>query len=36
MNADKPKETWLPIYTLVLVANLVYIIIFYFITQAYH
>ena len=35
MNTDQPKQKWLPIYTLVLVANLIYIILFYFITQAY-
>ena len=36
MNSDQPKKKWQPIYTLVLAANLVYIIIFYFITQAYN
>ena len=35
MDTDQPKKKWLPIYTVVLVANLLYIIIFYFITQAY-
>ncbi|SHH68872.1 hypothetical protein DFQ05_2602 [Winogradskyella wandonensis] len=29
------KQPWLKSYTLVLVANLIYIILFYFITQAF-
>ena len=32
---ERPKEKWKPIYTLVLVANAVYIILFYFITTAF-
>ncbi len=34
MDKNESGRKWLPIYTLVLVMNLIYIILFYFITQA--
>lgn len=33
---EEDKRQWKPIYTLVLVANLVYIILFYFITNYFN
>ncbi len=35
MESNQPRQKWLPMYTLVLLLNLAYIIIFYFITQAF-
>mgnify|MGYP003643013440 CR=1 FL=1 len=31
----QPREKWQPIYTLVLVANAIYIVLFYFITNSF-
>lgn len=33
---EEEKQQWKPIYTLVLVANLVYIVLFYFITNYFN
>jgi len=35
MQNDQPKAKWQPIYTVVLVANAIYIILFYLITISF-
>ncbi len=34
-NQPEPKEKWSKMYTLVLIANAVYIVLFYFITASF-
>jgi len=35
-NTSHPKERWKRIYTIVLVANIIYIVLFWIITSSYH
>jgi hypothetical protein len=35
MNNQEPKQRWKTSYTIVLIANAVYIVLFYFLTQAF-
>lgn len=34
-NEEPPKQKWLSLYTVVLLANALYFIVFYFITKAF-
>jgi len=35
MKEDEPKQTWLKLYSIVLIANALYIILFYLITKSF-
>lgn len=35
MKEDEPKQTWLKLYSIVLIANALYIILFYLISKSF-